>query len=172
MAFSTDYDNLGSGMLPEGDYECIVVSASQGFTKGSTENFTANMVIREDVPQEYQGKHIFHTIWPKNEPTADDMKVDGLSFKQIMQLARGAELPNGKSYETLDELGNDLVGRCVKVTIEHQTYKGNTSARVKWINKTEHPRENHAAQQTPPPEIPQRQKQGSVSDLADDDLPW
>lgn len=172
MAFSTDYDNLGSGMIPEGDYECVIISASQGFTKSGAENFTANMVIREDVPQKYQGKHIFHTIWRKKDPTADDMKVDGFSFKQIMQLARGAELPNGKLYETLDDLGNDLVGKFIKVTVEHQEYKGKPTERVKWINKTEHPRGSTTVSQDSQHQPPQRQKQGSVSDLADDDLPW
>ena len=113
------------------------------------------------------------------------MTVDGYSFKQLMSLCRAAQLPNGKSYASLDELGNDLAGRDLKVTVEHEfnDYRGETEVKVKWLNKTEIVQST--AQSTPPPA---RSKKGSVSDLAlekneentggdftpadDDDLPW
>lgn len=175
MAFSTDYSNVG--LIAEGDYECVIAEAFSNSTKNGAEYFSVNFVIRDDVPQKYQKKHLFHSIWRKKEPTADDMKIGGFSFGQIMALSKAAQLPNGKAYETLDELGNDLEGRCVKVHVSHEfnEYYGEDRERVKWINKTEHPRENTAVQQThqnPQPQPPQRQKQGSVSELADDDLPW
>ena len=140
------------------------------------------MAIRDDVEQPHKGRIIFHRIWRKKEPTAEDMTVDGYSFKQLMSLCRAAQLPNGKRFSSLDELGNDLTGRKLKVTVEHEfnDYRGEMEVKVKWLNKSD----LSAAPSQPTLPTPARSKIGSVSDLAgentsgdftpadDDDLPW
>ena len=183
MNFKVDYDAANNLVAP-GSYECRIVEAFTNATSGGTLFFSVRMAIRDDVEQPHKGRIIFHRIWRKKEPTAEDMTVDGYSFKQLMSLCRAAQLPNGKSYASLDDLGNDLAGRDLKVTVEHEfnDYRGETEVRVKWLNKTD--LSAAPSVQTPPP--PARSKKGSVSDLAldnentggdftpadDDDLPW
>ena len=183
MNFKVDYD-AATNLVAPGSYECRIVEAFTNATSSGTLFFSVRMVIREDVEQQHKGRIIFHRIWRKKEPTAEDMTVDGYSFKQLMSLCRAAQLPNGKSYASLDDLGNDLAGRDLKVTVEHEfnDYRGEMEVKVKWLNKTEIVQST--AQSTPPPV---RSKKGSVSDLAlgeneestggdftpaDDDLPW
>lgn len=167
MAITTDYEAV-TNLVEPGEYECRIVEAFTNATTNGSLFFSVRLAIRDDVAQKHQGRLLFHQIWRKKEPTAEDMKTDGFSFKQLMALCRAAQLPNGKSYETLDDLGNDLAGRAVKVTVEHKfnEYRGETEARVKWVNKSE------VAETAPT--VPATPK-GSVSDLAmedEDDLPW
>lgn len=151
--FETNYENTGN-LLPEGDYECIILGAFLNATKGGTEYFSVRLAVRNDVPQRFQNKNIFHSIWrrkPENR-TADDNKVDGFSFKQMMNLCQKSGLPSGKSYKDLNELGKDLVGKCVRVTIEHTEYKGNIQESVKWISETRFPDCKHQ-QKKPEPAV-------------------
>lgn len=184
MSFKVDYDSANNLVAP-GSYECRIVEAFTNATSGGTLFFSVRMAIRDDVEQPHKGRIIFHRIYRKKEPTAEDMTVDGYSFKQLMSLCRAAQLPNGKSYASLDDLGNDLAGRDLKVTVEHEfnDYRGEKEVRVKWLNKSDIlPSVQTTAQNTPPPA---QTKKGSVSDLAldentggdftpadDDDLPW
>ena len=184
MSFKVDY-NSANNLIAPGSYECRIVEAFTNATAGGTLFFSVRMAIRDDVEQPHKGRIIFHRIWRKKEPTAEDMTVDGYSFKQLMSLCRAAQLPNGKRFSSLDELGNDLTGRDLKVTVEHEfnQYRGENEVRVKWLNKSDiSPSVQPTAQITPPPA---RSKKGSVSDLAleentggdftpadDDDLPW
>ena len=180
MNFKVNYE-AAQDLIAPGTYECRVAEAFTNATSSGTLYFSVRMAIRDDVEQPHKGRIIFHRIWRKREPTAEDMTVGGFSFKQLMALCRAAQLPNGKSYASLDDLGNDLAGRDLKVTVEHEfnQYRGETEVKVKWLNKTEIVQST--AQSTPPPA---RSKKGSVSDLAieedaggdflptDVDLPW
>lgn len=181
MSFKVDYDATNNLIAP-GSYECRIVEAFTNATAGGTLFFSVRMAIRDDVAQPHKGRIIFHRIWRKREPTAEDMTVDGYSFKQLMSLCRAAQLPNGKRFSSLDELGNDLTGRKLKVTVEHEfnDYRGEMEVKVKWLNKSD----LSAAPSQPTLPTPARSKIGSVSDLAgentsgdftpadDDDLPW
>lgn len=182
MNFAVNYD-AAQNLVAPGTYECRIAEAFTNATSSGTLYFSVRMEIRDDVEQPHRGRIIFHKIWRKREPTAEDMTVDGFSFKQLMALCRAAQLPNGKSYASLDELGNDLAGRDVKVTVEHafNDYRGETEVKVKWINKSDLAQPVTQTQQP----IPARNKKGSVSDLTleesaggdftpieDDDLPF
>lgn len=139
MSFSTTYDESKEyELLPEGDYECMIISAGENATPGGYVYFGVRLVIRNDVPQKYQNRNIYHSIWekkPENQ-TEDDKKVGGYSFKQLMNLAQNAGLPSGKSYETLNEMGEDLRGKCVIACVEHHEWNGKTSVRVKWFKRS------------------------------------
>lgn len=140
--FETDYTSTKNGeLLPEGRYECVIKQAHINATKGGALYFSVRLVVRNDVPQKYQNKNIYHTIWQKkpDRQTEDDKKVDGYSFKQLMNLCEMAGLPGGKSYETLNDLGTDLLGRPVQAEIIHDTYQDKKSERVKWFSKTAYP---------------------------------
>ena len=103
------------------------------------------LVIRNDVPQSYKNKIIFHAIWRKNpdKQTEDDRKVSGYSYKQIMNLCKGVGVPRGKSFKDLNELGEFITGKCCLVHIVHDTWQGKTNERVAWTNETKYPNCTH-----------------------------
>ena len=140
MAFSTTYEERET-IIPEGEYECIITSASVNVTPGGTPFFSVRLMVRNDVPQDCQNRYIFHAIWEKKEEnqTDDDKKVGGYSFKQLMNISQCAGIPKGKSYETLDDLGSDLKGKCVRANVYHDEWNGKTNVRVKWFNATKYP---------------------------------
>lgn len=80
------------------------------------------------------------------------MQVDGFSFAQIMALAKAAQLPAGKSYAGLNEMGKDLIGQPVRVTIEHSTNpnNGQTNERVKYVNESKYPDCRHVYKEAAP----------------------
>lgn len=173
MNFTTDYENLGNGneLLPKGIYECIIKSAFLTATKNGTEYFSVDFIIRNDVPQKYKDRHIFHCIWKKKEPTQQDLTVEGFSFKQLMQIAKSVKLPSGKNYAGLDSLGEDFKSKCVSVTIEHSTYNGNTNEKVKYVNETKYPDCKHIFKN--PVNSNTTTKQEKFVELEnDDDLPF
>ena len=140
MSFSVDHSQASAGLLPEGEYECIIEFARQTTTRMGTPFIDIPLLIRKDVPDNPRhGGKIFHSLWMKREPTQADLACDGYSAKQIQSLSKAAGLPNGNAYADIDEWCADLAGRTVRVTVAHNTYKGNTNARVKWVNETRHP---------------------------------
>lgn len=174
MGFTTDYED--NKLLPEGAYECIIKRAFVNATQGGSLYFSVRLIVRNDVPQKYQNRNIYHAIWqkrPENQ-TTDDKKVDGYSFKQLMSLAQSAGLPKGKSYETLDDMGKDLEGKCVLVTTYHDEYNGKTSDKVKWVNETKYPDCHHQMKENNPQ--PQSRLDDDIDKMidvtSDDDLPF
>lgn len=151
MNFTTNYDDVGTGseLLPEGFYECVVKSASLNATQNGTPYFDVRFVVRNDVSQKYQNKYIFHSIWKRKTPSEADMQLDGYSFKQIMALAKAAKIPAGKNYANLDEMGKDIEGKPVLVEVYHDTYNGNTNARVKYVNESKYPDCKHVFKEVP-----------------------
>ena len=139
--FTTDYEE--QGLLPEGDYECIIKDAFVTATNGYSprEYFSVRFVIRNDVYQPHPNKMIFHAIWWRNEDkqTEDDRKIGGFSYKQIMNLCKGVGVPKGKSFKDLNELGEFITGKCCLVHVVHDTWQGKTQERVAWTNETKYP---------------------------------
>lgn len=152
MNFTTNYDNVGTGsdLIPEGEYECVVKTAALNRTSQGKPYFDVRLVIRNDVSQKFANRYIFHSIWKKKEPSDADMQVEGFSFAQIMALAKAAQLPAGKSYAGIDEMGKDLIGKPVRVTIEHSTYNDKTNERVKYVNETKYPDCKHVFKESAP----------------------
>ena len=77
------------------------------------------------------------------------MQVQGYSFKQIMSLAKAADLPSGKSYETVADLCADLINHVMRVTIDHDTYNGNTRENVKFMNQSRFSECKHVYKEKP-----------------------
>lgn len=151
MNFSTNYENIGNELLPEGKYECVIKDAFPSETRKGTPYLDIRLVIRNDVEQKYKNKYIFHSIWKKKEPSEQDKQVDGYSFKQLMSLANAAGLPSGKNYASVEELCKDFVGSCVNVETEHDEWDGKINVRVKYCNKTEYPECKHVFKEAAAP---------------------
>ncbi|HPK26830.1 MAG TPA: DUF669 domain-containing protein, partial [Anaerolineaceae bacterium] len=114
MGFGIDYNQASSAeLIPAGEYEVIIKDAFEDISKSGTVFFNVPLIIRNDVEQAYQNAYIWHKLWKKKEPTAEDLACDGYSFKQIQNLSKAAGLPNGKNYESIQKWGEDLAGKPV-----------------------------------------------------------
>jgi hypothetical protein len=146
MAFGVDYTKASEGtdLLPEGEYEVIIKYAGESATRGGRMYINVTCVIRNDVDQKFKNKYVWYSIWQKKEPTPADLNCGGYSSKQIQNLSKAVKLPDGKKYENIANWCDDLKNRVFKVTIEHEEYKGQTQAKVKWTNETKYPECHHA----------------------------
>ena len=144
MGFSTNYEDVNDfDLIPKGEYEVIITKIEERTTQKGATGLNFTLVIRNDVEQNCKNRCIFHTLWKRKEPTQADMQVQGYSFKQIMQLAKAVRLPDGKSYETVYNLCDDLVKRVMRVTVGHREYEGRTYEEVKYMNETNFPECEH-----------------------------
>lgn len=127
----------GNDLLPEGTWEVIVREAKQKATTGGRQHISIQLAVRNDLNQKYKNKVIFDTIWTKKEDN------ESYNVANLQTVAKALDIPNGKSYGSLDELLADWMGKGAKVSVKHETYNDNTNARVKAWNKTDAPGINH-----------------------------
>lgn len=142
MGFKNDFDKAeqGSGLKPEGDYECIITAIEEKTTKNSSTGLNLTLVIRNDVQgQKYGNACLFHTLWKRKEPTDMDKQVNGYSFGQVMALGKAAALPDGKDYDSLKQFCEDLLNKCVRATVKHEEYNGKKYERISYVNSTKFP---------------------------------
>ena len=132
MAFGTNYENIpqGGGLVPQGNYETVVTNAVISQTKNGKYKVSLMLTIRNDIQQDCQNRVLFIDIWRKREPTAADEQVDGFNFAQLMAVSRAAQIPSGQSFESLEQFLQALCGRCLIATVKHETYNGETTAKV------------------------------------------
>ncbi|MDE5945950.1 MAG: DUF669 domain-containing protein [Oscillospiraceae bacterium] len=150
MGFSTDYTDVNDfDLIPTGEYEVIIKKIEERTTQNGATGLNLTLIIRNDTEQKYQNRCIFHTLWKRKEPTQADMQVQGYSFKQIMQLAKAAKLPSGKSYETVNDLCADLIDHVMRVTIGHDEYNGQKREIVKFMNESRFPECKHVYKEKP-----------------------
>lgn len=132
MAFGTNYEGIptGGGLVPQGNYETIITNAVISQTKNGKYKVSLALTIRNDIQQDCQNRVLFIDIWRKREPTPADEQVDGFNFAQLMAVSRAAQIPSGQSFESLEQFLQALCGRCLIATVKHETYNGETTAKV------------------------------------------
>ncbi len=132
MAFGTNYEGIptGGGLVPQGNYETIITNAEIRQTKNHKHKVSLTLTIRNDIQQDCQNRVLFIDIWRKREPTPADEQVDGFNFAQLMAVSRAAQIPSGQSFESLEQFLQALCGRCLLATVKHETYNGETTAKV------------------------------------------
>ena len=138
----------GNAIKPEGDYECIVTKIEERTTRSGAKGINFTLVIRNDITeQKYKNAYLFHTIWRKKEPNELDMQVEGYNYGQLMAMGKAAALPDGKDYEGLKQYLDDLLNKCVRVTLKHESnpdYKnGEPQERINYVNPTKYPSCSH-----------------------------
>lgn len=127
--------------IQDGVYEVVISpTICENATKGGTEFIDCRLIIRNDVQQPHQNGVIFHKIWKSKET---NQYVMGM----IQQLAKFAQLPNGKQYQTLDPFFDDLRGKPLKVEVKNESseYNGKTyeNLNVKKMDFTAFPSVQH-----------------------------
>lgn len=143
MGFKVDFSraNEDSSVKPQGDYECTVENAGIRTNRNGKQSIHFQFRVRADVPgQAYSNTCIFHDIWQKKEPTNLDKQVGGFNFAQLMAVGRVLELTDGKTYNSVDEMLDDMVGKDLLVTLEHRNYNDKIYEQVKRLSPTKHKR--------------------------------
>lgn len=101
MAFKS-YENSGSneGVMLEGDYEVQLVKCAEGVTKTSgVPCIDFDFVVRSDVVQKYQRKHIFKKFYKDDRGLWPNEKIG--------KLANALGIAKDQEFELYE-----LVGRC------------------------------------------------------------
>lgn len=106
MAF-TSVKNDG-GLMKEGEYEVFVSAAEETETKTGKPCIKFDFVVRQDVEQPYQRKHIFKNFYPDDSGNYPADKIG--KYASSMGIAPGEEF----------EL-EDLVGKDCVLVIKHFT---------------------------------------------------
>lgn len=99
-----------SGLMAEGEYECYVKSCGFTETKSGNPCIKFDFVVRSDVPQQYQNKHIFKNFYP-------DHATGQYPNDKIGRYANALGIAKDTEFEL-----DDLIGRSCIVRISH--FKG------------------------------------------------
>lgn len=109
MATFKSVENDG-GLMAQGDYEVYVKSAQETETKiGNHPCIKFDFVVRSDVEQLYQNKHIFKNFYP-------DRNTGAYPGDKIGRYANALGIEKGQEFEL-----EDLVGRNCILHISHFT---------------------------------------------------
>lgn len=157
MGFKSNQSEAFSAnrLKPEGVYECIITAIEERTTKKGSMGLNFTLVIRNDVQgQKYGNSCLFHTIWKKHEPNENDMQVEGYNFAQLMAMGKAAKLPDGKEYDSLKAYCTDLLNKCIRVNLKHESnpnYKnGEPQERINFVNPTKYPECKHKFKSSAP----------------------
>lgn len=108
MATFKSVENDG-GLMAQGDYEVYVKSAQETETKMGNPCIKFDFVVRSDVEQPYQNKHIFKNFYP-------DYLTGAYPAEKIGKYANSLGIEKGQEFEL-----EDLVGRNCILHISHFT---------------------------------------------------
>ncbi|HEQ3969655.1 TPA: DUF669 domain-containing protein, partial [Streptococcus pyogenes] len=120
--FTIDYSKAKEfASITDGTYETFIEKAVQDATKNGADFINIHFRIRKDFQQEFQNNIIFHRIFAKKE---DGKYPEGV----IHNLAKQAGIPEGTQFKSLDDYLNQLLNKCLKITVKNETseYNGNT----------------------------------------------
>ena len=168
MSFTLDFSKANNGTIADGTYEAVIFNVLEDATPGGAEFMNFHLVVRNAVEQKYQNAHIFQRVWRATD-------TGKYSAGMINTIAQAANLDDGKSYQSLEDLMSDFLNHPVKVTVKNEKneYKGKTyeDLNIKRWNKSDYPNVQHQFKKGAKKPQP---KNKPVEDTAinDDDLPF
>ena len=136
MVFTLNHEEAfeGSSKIEDGTYEVFIEKAYEDATPNGAEFMNFWMRIRNDIKQPSQNQVIFHRVWKGKETRKYHTGM-------INTLAKAAQLPNGKSYNSMEDLLGDFVNKPLKVTVKNEKseYNGNVyeNLNVKFQEQTQ-----------------------------------
>ena len=141
MAFTVDTNNTqeNMGTIKPGDYEVVIKEVTEGASQQKGTPFIQiELVVRNDVNQEFKNKHLWFTIW--DTPTT---REKGVYAKQINTVSKHAGVQNGASFNSVQDWGRFIQGRPVLATVKLEEYNGEQKERVSFISATKFPQCMH-----------------------------
>lgn len=133
--FDKDAAKQKSEPLPEGKYECFLDSwERRTLPQSGKEKISLKFIVRKDIDQPCQRRVIFDDLWRERENPNywTKWKVNSL-------IATQPEIPNGLSFEEIDDVLNFLVGKLMLLTVGIDTYNDKEYNVVKYRDATKHP---------------------------------
>ena len=109
MSYSFKSVENNGGLMAQGDYEVYVKSCGVTTTKSGNECISFDFVVRSDVNQPYQNKHIFKKFYPSRD-------TGEYPSEKIGKYANALGIEKGQEFD----LG-DLVGLSCIIHISHFT---------------------------------------------------
>lgn len=137
MALTMDYSQAseGNGDIQDGVYECVINRF--GFDHFKDREFIKfDLIVRNDVPQKYQNKHIFDNFYPKKD-------TGKYAMGYIYMIGVKAAMQDGKKYADVAAMLADYTGHAVKVTVKNEEYNGKTYPHIKKWEPTAFPQIQH-----------------------------
>lgn len=130
MTFNLDFSKAQQGNeIKDGTYEVVINKAVENATKSGAEFIDIDLIVRNDVQQSFQNKHIFPKIW---KTKATGKYNEGM----IMAIAQALQLEDGKTYASFEELLADFVLKPVLVRVKTEESNGYKNVNVKSWDKT------------------------------------
>lgn len=144
------------GMMKPGDYEVFVKECGYSVTKNGNDCIKFDFVVRDDVEQEYQKKHIFKNFYPSRETGEYDAD-------KIGKYADSLGIEPGQDFDL-----DDLIGRnCI---LHIGRFVGNDGVERECIQYTKRSKTDSFVQ-TVPSSASEFQKI-SEDEYTDEDLPF
>ena len=167
--FSLDFNDTLQGEIKDGLYEVVIDHITEDATKNGAEFANVQMTVRNDLDQPHKNQKIWERIF-KAKATG---KYNMMMFNTI---GKAAQLQNGKTYNSFDELLEDYRGKPLQVLVKNETseYNGNTyeNLNVKQWNQTKFPNVQHQWKQSNDSQSNNNSPANDVPDLSDNDLPF
>lgn len=88
--------------MKAGDYEVYVKSCGYATTLNGNDCIKFDFVVREDVEQDYQRKHIFKNFWPNRDTGEYDAD-------KIGKYANALGIESGTDFELEDLIGRNCI---------------------------------------------------------------
>lgn len=111
MPFMSYENTPTNSTMIEGDYEVVLNKCARDYTKTQLECIICDFLVRTDVQQAYQGKHVFKRFY---RDEAGKWPVE-----KIGKMANALGVENGNSFELAD-----LVGLCCIIHVKPFTPPG------------------------------------------------
>ncbi|OLS02901.1 DUF669 domain-containing protein [Tissierella creatinophila] len=124
------------GRVAEGEYEVLLFKAFEDAAKSGTMFINMHLIIRNDIDQAHKNQYLFGSIWQSKE-------TGEYHSGMINTVAKALQVPNGKKFNTLEDLLNEFQNKTARVTVEHEEYNGKINARVKRWEKSKFQGCNH-----------------------------
>lgn len=123
-------------LIPEGIYEVILKDGGyMDATKGGTTYLNIPMVVRNDVEQRCKNMFIWDSVWIHSTQ-------DHINFK-TGAISAALKIPPGTEFESIEQWGEFLKGKVLRVAVKHREYNGNMQVNVSGYYKTAHPDVKH-----------------------------
>lgn len=142
MAFTVNTNDTQEqqGLMKPGDYEVVIKEVKEGASQQKgTPYVQLELIVRNDVNQEYKNKHIWYTIW--DTPAT---REKGIYAKQINTVSKHAGIQNGATFNSFQEWGKFLFGRPLLATVKIEEYNGQQNERVSFLSATKFPQCQHS----------------------------
>lgn len=132
--FTTNYSNVNNTQyepIPAGDYEMLILSASEEVAKTGTQSIVFKMVVRNDLDQALpstNGKYHNRIVWARTWKDKDTGKYIEDIFQHILW---AVGVPEGTEINSLEQFFNLVWNKPVKapVYIKENEYQGKKTKR-------------------------------------------